>query len=1371
MSKLSLFCEKLLEACWLAAIVLAPLFFNVYSSRVFEPDKISLVRSLALVMVAAWLTLRVEMVRTGNGSRAGVPRIFPDLARLRATAAGWSKQNPFTLPAILFVAIYIVSTLGSLSPSVSFLGSYQRMQGLYTTLSYIVIFFLAATAIRSKTQIDRAISVALLVSFPIAFYGIIQHYFLDPLPWGGDVTARVASNMGNSIFVAAYLIMVLPLTLGRLIDSARRTAQGIALPPASPLLSGESKGSERGGGEQGRRGVPPLGNSTWGVHTSLFGGIIISFLFLVAAWWLSFEFGAKGLIDAGYNGTLTPEMLAASASNFNLALGITLLVLFGWWMAAFVSKQPTGSFLLIGVYTLLLAVQSVTILFTQSRGPLLGIMGGLFTFAVLYALVRGARRAALGAVAAAVAMIAFLVLFNLAQAAPFTALRDLPYIGRLGRVFETEGGTGKVRVLIWGGALKLVLPHAPLQWPTGGYDLLNPLRPLIGYGPETMYVAYNRFYPPDLGHLESRNATPDRSHDETFDALVTTGLIGFITENLLFLCVFYFALKWLGFINSTRERNGFIALWYLGGLLVALVFGQVMGWQYIGVALPAGMITGFFIYLVGFALLRGSEVHLNQDPARALLLVSLLSVIVAHFVEIHFGIAIVATRTYFWFVAALLVVVGTRHVPGLGVAFEPIQNGPPEQSARTELPISAPRKRPRRPERQSIAKSRGGRQGQQTGGQHPVPERRMAAEAIRQPAQRVRAEEVSTAPLIAFAFLTGLILSTMGFDYITGNSVGASASPVDVIVSALLTKVTTTGTQPSIAMFCLFAGTLLVALVIALAEWGRSVRLSESDWLIAGGLFVVLSVAVSSTFIFFNVFLITTPGAAGFDATLSAFSLFVVFVLVAVAVVAITLLFDYPLPSRIVTRATTWIVAPVLACLALAFILVPNVSVSAVGVVEADIIYKDAQALASGTTLAQSIQRFQQALDMQPNQDYYLLFLGRSFLEYAKTIQDPARQEQVLGEAEDALLRARNINPLQTDHTANLARLHQSWATLVSDPSTRIEHYKKSLDFYSVVVRMSPNTVHLYDQYAQAELEYASFLKVQNQPEAAAEATRAAQDKVGQALTIDPVFCFSYAVRAQTQSEWSAEAKDALEALKYAPTCGDVFVQEGRATAMQALFDAGDRANSGGAGEQYVSLLENEARTDPTVELYTALTNYYSTAGQIDKAVQAADGAIGLIPTSDTTTLQKYKNFRTGLASVQQAINAVKATPDDPEAHRKLAKGWLARGQVEFALPEYQQVLRLLPNDYDAHRMVALLLLQRDQLTDASSVITATLTLAPANERPFWQQLGAVLEAAQMGQNGAALASLDALIKSVDPQDNVTLQALRQLSNKLRGSG
>ena len=59
-TKLGLFCDRIIEAGWLVAIVVVPLFFNVYSSRVFEPDKLSLLRSIALVMIAAWLVRTLE---------------------------------------------------------------------------------------------------------------------------------------------------------------------------------------------------------------------------------------------------------------------------------------------------------------------------------------------------------------------------------------------------------------------------------------------------------------------------------------------------------------------------------------------------------------------------------------------------------------------------------------------------------------------------------------------------------------------------------------------------------------------------------------------------------------------------------------------------------------------------------------------------------------------------------------------------------------------------------------------------------------------------------------------------------------------------------------------------------------------------------------------------------------------------------------------------------------------------------------------------------------------------------------------------------------------------------------------------------------
>jgi hypothetical protein len=91
--------------------------------------------------------------------------------------------------------------------------------------------------------------------------------------------------------------------------------------------------------------------------------------------------------------------------------------------------------------------------------------------------------------------------------------RDLPTVGSYGRMLDPTNTTGReksgrVRVLIWEGVIDLISPHAPLEYPDGHTDLFNWLRPLLGYGPETMYVAYNRFYPPELATVEARNARP-----------------------------------------------------------------------------------------------------------------------------------------------------------------------------------------------------------------------------------------------------------------------------------------------------------------------------------------------------------------------------------------------------------------------------------------------------------------------------------------------------------------------------------------------------------------------------------------------------------------------------------------------------------------------------------------------------------------------------------------------------------------------------------------------------------------------------------------------------------------------------------------------
>ncbi len=200
-TKIDQWCEAVIEAGWLAALVLAPLFFNVFSSRVFEPDKISLLRSLALIMLMAWLLKLV------NGGPAWLPA-FRTGSEVQAEDAPvrWTSfwRIPFLIPILLLIFAYGISTIFSVARFVSWWGSYQRLQGTYTFLAYVIIALLVMAHLRRPQQVRRLQYAVIITSLPIAVYGIIQHYGIDPLPWGGDVSTRVASNAGNAIFLAAY---------------------------------------------------------------------------------------------------------------------------------------------------------------------------------------------------------------------------------------------------------------------------------------------------------------------------------------------------------------------------------------------------------------------------------------------------------------------------------------------------------------------------------------------------------------------------------------------------------------------------------------------------------------------------------------------------------------------------------------------------------------------------------------------------------------------------------------------------------------------------------------------------------------------------------------------------------------------------------------------------------------------------------------------------------------------------------------------------------------------------------------------------------------------------------------------------------------
>jgi len=947
-TKLSAFCERIMEAGWLSALIIEPLFFNVYSDRVFEPDKIALLRSIALILIAAWVVKLIEdHARPTTSADAPAQSLWQRLTRV-----------PLVLPTLLLVAVYLFSTITSVTPRASLWGSYQRLQGTYSTLSYIVIFGVILSTLRRREQLERLIHLAILASLPVALYGLIQRFGLDPLPWGGNVVRRVASNMGNSIFVAAYLIMIVPLTLRNLLSNLFSVVRD---------------------------------EDTW-VKLPFIVGCALAIV-LQAVAWLSISYVAGILIGA----------------LFTLLMGVFALVI----------HKPLLKFAWIAAHGVILVAQLACIFYTQSRGPWLGLLAGLFFFVLIFAFSQRIRWLQWTSITLALAGGLFLGVLNMPNT-PLAAIKQLPYIGRLGRLLETEQGTGKVRVLIWEGATELIGWHEPIGLP-GQEDKLNALRPLIGYGPESMIVAYNPFYPPDLAHYERRNASPDRSHNETFDALIQTGLIGFLVYFSFYIVLFYHSLKWLGLLENQRHRNTYLGLTIGGALLGVLGPLALEGsLRYAGVGAPFGFTIGLVLYLILSSFIVP---HQNGSLSeRQLLLMALLSAILAHFIEIHFGIAIASTRTYFWTYAAILVAVGLRWV-SLEIAEPELPVVPVSSEASTR------RKRSRRPETPRKAP----------------------------PDQTAKAWRWSGA--VAWALLAALVLVTLAYDFITNQQ--GLANSAKIVANALTVLIVNDAPTSSPALLWLFLFTWFVGGLFALSQ--TPAARAEDDKPLARHL-TTLAIYVGITLAAFLAFALPhasriQPGA---DVAL-AIGPYYGAALALLFIVALALWRETPLPTLALRPATRWVQAAMVPLsLAICAVLIVNLNL---GMVKADIYYKQAKFYDQAQNWDIAIRLYQEAISYARDQDYYYLFLGRAYLEKATAIANAEQRAPWLERAQQTLEGARQLNPLNTDHSANLARLQRTIAEMTDDPAEREQALSRSLQYYEDATALSPNTPKLYNEW------------------------------------------------------------------------------------------------------------------------------------------------------------------------------------------------------------------------------------------------------------------------------------------------------------------
>jgi tetratricopeptide (TPR) repeat protein len=1115
-SRLSLWCDRFIEAGWLAALIVAPLFFNIYSSRVFEPDKLTTVRAIALVMATAWLVKWIEERRNSN----------------RESRITW--RTPLVLPTLIMVAIYMISTALSVAPRTSLLGSYQRLQGTYTTFSYIVIFLMIIQGMRTRVQLDRLINLIIINSLPIAIYGLIQRANLDPLPWGGDVTQRVAGNMGNAIFIAAYLVMAFFLTVGKIAEA--------------------------------------------------FGSVLTT------------------------NEARISDVIRAAA------------------------------FILIALLN-----SYVVLILAGSRGPQLGWLAGAgFIVLLLIQLIRNRKWRlwlTLGTVGLVIAALVFLFMLNFNRSATFDRLREFSLFSKLSSVMQTESGTNAVRVLIWEGDVKLVLPHQPLQFPDGRPDIFNAIRILVGYGPESMYVAYNPFYPTDLAHFEARNASPDRSHNETWDSLVITGLIGFVAYMFLYASFFYFGFKWIGLVSTRFEKVLFPVLWVLGGLAGALGGILLQGPELIGVGVAVGVAVGLTVYLVISVLINSfgnseTTVHVNLSLRDQVLVIALISAVIAHFIEIHTGIAIASTRTLFWAYAAVLVVIGTGMVGDIkanAAAADPVKVEDTPTKARPSTVGSA---RPiitgstRRARRQKQAYGIPA-QRKATGGGFVLP--------------------VWFSTVVVSGLFLGLILAVLAFDFINNSDRMTVAGQVFVNAFTTVRGASALGVLSMLLMTWILGGVVLVADAHRRGTLQMPDKGNFKPLLAATTLVLAISALVCITYgTFISGRLVefvtqrqnTVDNILSIAEQLSTFPAYLYLLIAVIMIVAaLVLRGEEPLvPAKSMTTGG-------FAAMFIFVLTLWTISTSNLQPIAADIVYKQAApwdqqgaaVLQAGTNVQGwdvAIEHYRRAIQLAPNEDFYYLWLGRALLEKAKSTQDTQTlkswpddavftkviddgaanwnrkpntlpssamsRDDLLTAARIILTEARVINPLNTDHSANLARMWRQSGDIAADATIKTQRYEKSSQEYSVATTLSPNNAVLWNEWGSLYLySFNDFTK--------------AAEKLDKSVALDNEFDQTYLLRGELVMQESARLDQQRQLANQTLTATPVTDTQKYADA-KAAADAADALYKAKLGEAKIEFTKAISLNQTASQAYNVLTYIYQQIGDYPAAISTTLAYISKAP-------------------------------------------------------------------------------------------------------------------------------------------------------------
>lgn len=239
------------------------------------------------------------------------------------------------------------------------------------------------------------------------------------------------------------------------------------------------------------------------VHLLLFFFVaksIFSVQKLWSRWWLVFLAGSALVVTYGLfqiGGMLETHQGGRIDATFGNAAYLPAYLLFGIALAVWQAVERTGW--LRYALLALVALQTIILFYTATRGAFLGLLGAVIIGSILWLVeAKGTgRKVAVGALVAVI-----LLAGGLAAARESTLVTGNPVLSRLGSAFNLE--SLKVRFQIWDIALK------------GASE-----RSITGWGQEGFNYVFAKYYDPSL---YAQEPWFDRAHNIFLDWLIAGGV-------------------------------------------------------------------------------------------------------------------------------------------------------------------------------------------------------------------------------------------------------------------------------------------------------------------------------------------------------------------------------------------------------------------------------------------------------------------------------------------------------------------------------------------------------------------------------------------------------------------------------------------------------------------------------------------------------------------------------------------------------------------------------------------------------------------------------------------------------------------------------